>query len=502
MNQKTTYENTLTSVGKRADAQKKAMPLASNVAWVIRKILYDLSPDANVPTELRTLVLNYCNFDKWVKIQEFIDKLYHYLLTHQIDGQSAPLPPMLEDVLYACLELYETNKNSSAASDTLPESDEWRIEYTLADYMKYVEYHLKLFCDQNAHVGFGQFKTPLEYIQTEIDKEISIPAKIKNIKAYLSNPNLIVDPKLHRLCDRAINRYLHQQKRHATSEYEDFEKPVTTRTWGEPEDKSTAEKVIVAIHGWRKHSGSWNELGTQAAAQGIPVITYDQYGFGDDASKDSTILHKHDLRLDYMMFLREVSKRYKNADIHIVGHSMGGAIALTMAEAIEQDPTLNTRVKSVDCVAPALLQTRRQWLKNLFNSDLRNKHPFYKSSKPKTEKAWLKYLAQTFRQGYRLLETMINAFYAAKRLAERSTVNENSAKVRIYSGAKDKAVPLNPTKVLQEATAEDNAHFSAETLNGMDHTAAAQDKAMVSRLLDNINPPEPQPASNLSPQAR
>ena len=95
--------------------------------------------------------------------------------------------------------------------------------------------------------------------------------------------------------------------------------------------------VILALHGFSEHRGAFFALAPHLAARGYTVYAYDQRGFGGTASRGywaGTTRLVEDARTLY----RLLQRRYPEQPVHLLGHSMGAAIAtlaITGERAIE-----------------------------------------------------------------------------------------------------------------------------------------------------------------------
>jgi len=117
-----------------------------------------------------------------------------------------------------------------------------------------------------------------------------------------------------------------------------------TRWSGEGEPRG----IVLALHGFSEHGGIFFALAPHLAASGYRVYAYDQRGFGETATRgfwpgEQALVD--DARAAY----RLLRQRWPDTPIHLLGHSMGGAIAtlaVTGDEAIRPTSTI--------LVAPAI----------------------------------------------------------------------------------------------------------------------------------------------------
>lgn len=88
--------------------------------------------------------------------------------------------------------------------------------------------------------------------------------------------------------------------------------------------------VVLALHGFNDYSFGFDKAAAFLAANGVAVYAYDQRGFG--ASPRPGIWSSTDTMVaDAMAMLNLVSARHPNAKHFLLGHSMGGGLALIVA---------------------------------------------------------------------------------------------------------------------------------------------------------------------------
>ena len=86
--------------------------------------------------------------------------------------------------------------------------------------------------------------------------------------------------------------------------------------------------VLLALHGFNDYSFFFQSAGVYLAKQGVQVYAYDQRGFGkgpDHGFWPGKAAFADDLR-DVTALLRQ---RHPGKSVHILGHSMGGAVVIT-----------------------------------------------------------------------------------------------------------------------------------------------------------------------------
>ena len=118
--------------------------------------------------------------------------------------------------------------------------------------------------------------------------------------------------------------------------------------WGEP-----GAPVVVLLHGMRDHAHSWSWV-AQSLADRYRIIAPDLRGHGDsDWSRD------RDYTLpSYVRDLAEIVEASGLADINIVGHSLGGQIALRFAASFPERIRSQVLIEGVEL--PLIRQERQE----------------------------------------------------------------------------------------------------------------------------------------------
>lgn len=100
--------------------------------------------------------------------------------------------------------------------------------------------------------------------------------------------------------------------------------------------------VILALHGFSEHRGIFFTLAPHLAEAGYAVYAYDQRGFGATATRGFWP-GADQLTADARQAWRLLQERYPQTPVHLLGHSMGAAIAVlatTGAHRIEPASTV------------------------------------------------------------------------------------------------------------------------------------------------------------------
>ena len=89
--------------------------------------------------------------------------------------------------------------------------------------------------------------------------------------------------------------------------------------------------VIVAVHGFNGYAADFSLPGPWFAARGISVYAYDQRGFGRHEAGRGVWPGSDRLARDLIAAVALVRGRHPKVPIHVLGFSMGGAVALKAA---------------------------------------------------------------------------------------------------------------------------------------------------------------------------
>jgi|WetSurMetagenome_2_1015567.scaffolds.fasta_scaffold64431_2 acylglycerol lipase len=87
--------------------------------------------------------------------------------------------------------------------------------------------------------------------------------------------------------------------------------------------------VVAIIHGLADHSGRFGHLGNYLAARGCAVYAYDQRGHGRSGGRRCYTNSFADYTDDLERFLDKLNHELYRRPVFLLGHSMGGTIALT-----------------------------------------------------------------------------------------------------------------------------------------------------------------------------
>jgi acylglycerol lipase len=95
--------------------------------------------------------------------------------------------------------------------------------------------------------------------------------------------------------------------------------------------RDPARAVVVVVHGIHEHSARYAHVGTRLAAAGFAVYAADHRGHGRSDGRRANIERMALILEDLRSFVRFVAGRHPGTQVFMVGHSLGGLIALHYA---------------------------------------------------------------------------------------------------------------------------------------------------------------------------
>lgn len=119
----------------------------------------------------------------------------------------------------------------------------------------------------------------------------------------------------------------------------------------------TIRGVVLVAHGLGEHSNRYAHLAARLCERDLAAYALDHRGHGLSGGKKGHVIRFNDYLADLDAFRRQVEERYSDLPRFLLGHSMGGLIAASYAEA--QGAGLSGLVLSsaalrVDVDAPAI----------------------------------------------------------------------------------------------------------------------------------------------------
>nr|WP_284047806.1 alpha/beta hydrolase [Halomonas gemina] len=87
------------------------------------------------------------------------------------------------------------------------------------------------------------------------------------------------------------------------------------------------QAIVLGIHGFNEHGGTFQVLAEALAPHGITLYAHDQRGFGTTAQRRLWPGHER-LADDVTLLAKLLSVRHPETPLYLVGHSMGGAVAI------------------------------------------------------------------------------------------------------------------------------------------------------------------------------
>jgi alpha-beta hydrolase superfamily lysophospholipase len=106
--------------------------------------------------------------------------------------------------------------------------------------------------------------------------------------------------------------------------------------------------VIVIAHGLGEHSGRYEALATELAGRGYAVHALDHRGHGRSGGPRANIERFGYLVSDFSAFVGRCARQHLDTPLYVLGHSMGGAVALATALRLQH------QLRGLVLSAPAL----------------------------------------------------------------------------------------------------------------------------------------------------
>ncbi len=122
---------------------------------------------------------------------------------------------------------------------------------------------------------------------------------------------------------------------------------IHVRTWL-PDRLPTG--VVVIAHGFAEHGGRYAGVADRLTAAGIAVVAPDHRGHGLSEGKRTSIVRFEDYLDDLTTVIAQVRARWPSLRVVLLGHSMGGLIALDLA--VRQAVPLDGLVLSAPAACP------------------------------------------------------------------------------------------------------------------------------------------------------
>ena len=94
------------------------------------------------------------------------------------------------------------------------------------------------------------------------------------------------------------------------------------------EGNASAALALVVVHGLGEHKGCYDDFVSRMIAKGRGVLIYDQHGHGQSPGRRGDAPDFDTLVDDIAVALEFASEYFSNAEIVLLGHSMGGNLVL------------------------------------------------------------------------------------------------------------------------------------------------------------------------------
>ncbi|WP_338072060.1 alpha/beta fold hydrolase [Billgrantia bachuensis] len=106
--------------------------------------------------------------------------------------------------------------------------------------------------------------------------------------------------------------------------------------------KEGSQVVVLAVHGFNDHAGSFEIMANALTPHGIEVYAHDQRGFGTTDQRRLWPGHER-LRDDVILLAELLRERHPDTPLYLIGKSMGAAVSM-LAMAAEEPPPVDGSV--------------------------------------------------------------------------------------------------------------------------------------------------------------
>jgi acylglycerol lipase len=121
--------------------------------------------------------------------------------------------------------------------------------------------------------------------------------------------------------------------------------------------RDTPRAIIVIVHGIHEHSARYAHVGARLAAAGYAVYAADHRGHGRSDGRRANIERMALILEDLGSFVRFAAERHAGLPVFIVGHSLGGLIALHYAINCGRAGSGSTSLAGLVVSGPAVTAT-------------------------------------------------------------------------------------------------------------------------------------------------
>jgi acylglycerol lipase len=131
--------------------------------------------------------------------------------------------------------------------------------------------------------------------------------------------------------------------------------------------------IVAIVHGYAEHCNRYAHVATELVAQGFAVHSFDLRGHGKSSGDRCYVDAFSDYLKDLDRFLTEIRQHHPEREIFLLGHSMGGAIALryildyqpAIRGLILSAPFLGSRAEDFPAPVVASIELLSQFLPKL-----------------------------------------------------------------------------------------------------------------------------------------
>ena len=209
--------------------------------------------------------------------------------------------------------------------------------------------------------------------------------------------------------------------------------------------ETTAQAVIIALHGFNDYSQFFSQPGEFLKQQGIACYAYDQRGFGE-TSRRGLWPGINAFTDDLATFIKLIKRQHPGIPVYALGHSMGGAVIIaTMTQA------MSPQVDGLILIAPAVWgKTTMPWYQTALLWTLSHTLPWLTLTGEGLDimpSDNIEMLKAQGRDPLVIKKTRVEAVYGLVNLMDVALENAHKLdnKSILLYGEKDEIIPRKPT---------------------------------------------------------
>lgn len=214
-----------------------------------------------------------------------------------------------------------------------------------------------------------------------------------------------------------------------------------------------ARAVLVALHGFNDYRNAFRDAAAWWARQGIVTYAFDQRGFGETGRR-GIWGGAAAMKLDAQTAIRLVRERHPGLPVHLLGESMGGAVAL-LAAADPEAPAVDGLILSAPAVWGAGAMSPFYRVTLWLGAHLFPASTFTGRGLGRLASDNLAMLRALGKDPQVIKQTRLDAIYGLTRLMGRAleAVGRVRSPVLLLYGAHDEVIPASAVREMAEGLA-------------------------------------------------